>query len=139
MIVYGTAAEAGTNRYAAEELQGRYRDDGWNIPILKDFEAAEEQLRHRDVIFIGRPEANSALAGWAGKLGLDYSGGVFRVEGKTYASERNSLVYAAKNPLDAAHMVLVLAGNSPLSTAQTLNGGYAQTPYAILEDGKPQR
>ncbi|MBZ5583119.1 MAG: hypothetical protein LAQ30_13130, partial [Acidobacteriia bacterium] len=139
VIVYGTAAEAGTNRYAAEELQGRYRDDGWNIPILKDFEAAEEQLRHRDVIFIGRPEANSALAGWAGKLGLDYSGGVFRVEGKTYASERNSLVYAAKNPLDAAHMVLVLAGNSPLSTAQTLNGGYAQTPYAILEDGKPQR
>lgn len=48
--------------------------------------------------------------GWASKLGLDYDRRVFKVEDKVYASERNSLVFAAKNPLDAAHMVLTFAG-----------------------------
>jgi hypothetical protein len=88
------------------------------MPIYKDFEVPESVLAHDDVIFIGRPETNSALAAWSGKLGLDYQGAVFKVDGKIYASERSALVYAAKNPLDASHMVVVYAGNSPLETAR---------------------
>jgi hypothetical protein len=137
-IVYGTVAEAGTNRYAAERLQTQYRDwEQVNVAICKDFEVSDDELRHRDVIFVGRPETNSALAAWAAKLGLQYEGAVLRLNGETYSSERNSLVMAAANPLDASHMVLVFAGNDPLRTVQALNADSAETPATVLEDGKP--
>jgi hypothetical protein len=138
VIVYGTVREAGTNRYAAEQLQRRYREGAQvEVAVYKDFEVSDDQLQHKDVIFVGRPEANSALNEWAGRVGLDYHAAIFKAKDKTYASERNSLVYAAKNPLDSSHMVLVFAGNDPLSMVEALNTQYAQTPYAVLEDGKP--
>ena len=138
VIVYGTVAEAGVNRYAAEQLQNRYRDGNQvEVPVYKDFEVPADQLAHHDVIFVGRPETNSAFAAWAGQLGIQYNGAVFQVSGKTYASERESLVAAAKNPLDATHMVLVFAGNDPLHTVEALNGDYGQAPDMVLEDGKP--
>ena len=133
VIVYGTVREAGANRYAAEQLQTRYRDrDQREVPIYKDFEVSADQLAHRDVIFIGRPETNSAL-----NLKLDYDGAIFRLENKTYASERNALIYAAANPQDAAHMVLVFAGNSPLETARAINAS-ADGPATVLEDGQSE-
>jgi hypothetical protein len=137
VIVYGTAQEAGANRYAAEQLQARLRDEEQReFSIYKDLEVTEAALSTSDVIFIGRPETNSALAAWAGKIGLDYSGALFRIEGKAYASERNALVWTAKNPLDAKKMVLVYAGNSPLATAESL-AAPATLAYTVLEDGKP--
>ncbi len=136
-IVYGTVAEAGVNRYAAEQLRDRYRDiQQTEVSIYKDFETSDEMLRSRDVIFVGRPETNSALAAWSEKIGLDYHGAVFKINGQIYASERNSLVLAAKNPFDATHMVVVYAGNDPLHTVEALNGTGGQAEV-VLEDGKP--
>ena len=138
VIVYGTVAEAGTNRYAAEQLQSRYRDNAqMDVAICKDFEVSDDQLRHRDVIFVGRPATNSALAGWAAQIGLHYDGAVFEKNGETFASERNSLVMAAANPLDASHMVLLIAGNDPLHTVEALAADSSETPSVVLEDGKP--
>ena len=74
VLVYGTMRDAGANRYAAETLQRDYLNQYESqIPIYKDFEATEEVLQHHDVIFVGWPEANSALEGWASKLKLNYS------------------------------------------------------------------
>jgi Phospholipase B/Carbohydrate binding domain len=139
VIVYGTAREAGANRYVAEQLQARYRERGQHeVPIYKDFETSDASLSGKDVIFIGRPETNSALAAWSGRLGLDYDGALFKAHGKIYASERNALVFTATNPLDAAHMVLVYAGNSPLETARALDAS-GQSTAIVLEDGKTER
>jgi hypothetical protein len=138
VIVYGTTREAGTNRYAAELLQQRYRDRSQReVPLYKDFEVTDTLLAHKDVIFIGRPETNAALTRWGDKIGLDYQAGVFKVDGKTYASERNSLVLAAKNPLDATRMVVIYAGNSPLETARSL-GASEDKPWFVLTDGKTE-
>ena len=88
-MVYGTVREAGANRYAAEQMQTRFLDQYESaVPIYKDFEVSEELLRHRDVVFVGRPEANSALASWAAKLGLLHQGASFRINGEVHASER---------------------------------------------------
>ncbi len=138
VIVYGTAREAGTNRYVAEQLQAHYRERAQrDIPIYKDYETSDSLLATKDVIFVGRPETNSALASWSSNIGLDYQGAVFKVDGKTYASERNALVYAAKNPRDSSHMVLVYAGNSPLETARA-SQAMGQTPAIVLEDDKSE-
>src|SRR5215471_13501131 len=89
VIVYGTMKEAGANRYAAEQLQDQYLGQFESrVPIYKDFEVSDEQLAHKDVVFVGRPEANQALVAWAKPLGLDWGGAVFKVEGKAHAGER---------------------------------------------------
>src|SRR5262249_8681913 len=136
VIVYGTLRDAGANRYAAEQLQSRFLD-GYEseVPIYKDFEASDELLRHRDVVFVGRPEANQALALWSGKLHLDYSGAAFKIAGDVHTSEREALILAAENPLDAAHMVLVLAGNDALSTVKAQSAQLSSDEYMIFRTG----
>jgi hypothetical protein len=139
ILVYGTVREAGANRYAAEQLQKQFLDMYESaVPIRKDFEVTDEDLRRRDVIFVGRPEANSALAGWSERLGLDYSENVFRLDAESHASERDALLFAGKNPLDQSHMVLVVAGNDALRTVKlaTSTRDWKAGEYESVEDGK---
>ncbi|MGA3044263.1 MAG: C45 family autoproteolytic acyltransferase/hydrolase [Bryobacteraceae bacterium] len=139
ILVYGTMREAGANRYAAEQLQKRFLDIYESaVPIRKDFEVTDADLRQRDVVFVGRPEANSALADWSGRLGLDYGENVFRLDGQAHASERDALLFAATNPLDASHMVLVVAGNDALRTVKLTASvwDWKTGEYALTEDGK---
>jgi hypothetical protein len=138
VLVYGTDRDAGANRFAAEQMQSQFLNMFESVvPIYKDFEANDELLRHRDVIFMGRPEANSALAAWAEKLGLKYRGAAFESDGKIHTSEREALLLAAKNPLDASHMVLVVAGNDALRTVKALRA-QAQADHVVFEDGAAQ-
>ena len=125
--------EAGANRYAAEQMQNRVLD-GYEsqLPIYKDFEVS---VRHRDVVFVGRPKANSALARWSERLGLDYQRAAFKIEGQAHASEREGLILAAANPLDATHMVLVVAGNDALSIVKSQRADLSRDEYMIFKDG----
>ena len=137
VIVYGTLRDAGANRYAAEQLQHSFLN-GYEseVPIYKDFAVSDELLRHRDVVFIGRPEANSSLALWSAKLGLDYQGASFRINGEVHASEREGLILAAENPLDSKHMVLIVAGNDALSTVKAQGIDLTGSEYTIFKDGE---
>jgi hypothetical protein len=105
------------------------------VPVYKDFEATDDLLRQRDVVFVGRPEANSALATWAGKLHLDYDGAAFTINGEAHADERDALILAAENPLDPSHMVLVIAGNDALSTVKAEGAELSADQYIIFRDG----
>ncbi len=137
MLVYGTVQEAGANRYAAEQVCRRLLD--WfesEVPIRKDFEVSEEELKAHDVIFVGRPETNSALAAWKDRLGLNYDAAVFRVEGVEHASEKEALMLAAPNPLNRARMVLILAGNSAVETVRLSSASPERCEYAVYREGK---
>jgi hypothetical protein len=140
VLVYGTVREAGANRYAAECLQREFLNEYESqVPIYKDFEATDEVLQHHDVIFVGRPEANSALAGWAQKLALDSTGASFRIASNTHASEREALLLAVQSPLDPAHMVLVVAGNDALRTvklARSVQDTEEPVEYTVLHDNR---
>ncbi len=138
LLVYGTLSDAGANRYAAEQLQrGFFRFLEHAVPIAKDFEISDDELRTHDVIFVGRPETNSALAAWQSKIGLESSDGLFRIDGRDHASETEALVFAAANPLDAHRMMLVVAGNSALETVLlTRTPGWDDTQYSIFDSGK---
>jgi hypothetical protein len=135
VIVYGTSREAGANRYAAEQLQSRFLDRYQSqVPVFKDFEVSDKLLRHRDVVFIGRPEANSALALWSGRLRLDYQGAGFKINGQAHDDEREALILAASNPLDAARMVLIMAGNNALSTVKAEGADFKSEEYIVLNN-----
>ena len=136
ILVYGTVADAGANRYAAEQLQRKYLDRFESaVPIRKDFEVTPDELRTHDVVFVGRPETNSALAVWTEKIGLDMPGELFRIAGSEHASEREALALAAANPLDHRHMVLVLAGNNALQTVLLSKAGLTRNEYSIFDSG----
>jgi hypothetical protein len=137
IIVYGTGADAGSNRYAAEQLQKEYLE--WSetqIPVRKDFEVDEAALRSHDVVFVGRPESNSALAAVAGKLGLKYEGEAFQIAGKDYASERHSLWLVTANPLDPRRMAVIVAGNSALETVRAVSRDPGEVQFSVAESGK---
>ena len=137
IIVYGTVTEASANRYAAEQLQkgllNRYESA---ITIRKDFEVTDGELKAHDVIFVGRPETNSAVAGFRHRLDLDYEGADFRLNGKDHASETEGLMFAAANPLDHARMFLLVAGNSGLQTVKLASSRPVEAEFAIYESGK---
>lgn len=136
VIVYGTLRDAGANRYAAEQLQHKFLNAYESeVPIYKDFEVGDDILRHRDVVFVGRPEANSALARWATQVGLDYEAAAFRINGDVYASERQALILAAESPLDRDRMVLVVAGNSALSTVKAQDAALTADQYVVVRNG----
>lgn len=138
VIVYGTLRDAGANRYAAEQLQRKFLQGGEReVPVYKDFEVSEDTLRHSDVVFVGRPEANSALARWSAQISLDFDAASFKVEGDVHASEREALIVAAENPLDRTHMVLVFAGNDALSTVKSQDVELSADQYIVFRDGEP--
>jgi len=87
------------------------------------------------VIFVGRPESNAALAVLAQRIGLDYSEALFRINGTAHAYERSALLFAAANPFDRRHMVLVMAGNDALDTVKLASSNLPGAEYAIYEDG----
>jgi hypothetical protein len=135
--VYGTLRDAGANRYAAEQLQHNFLNGFESeVPLYKDFEASDDLLRHRNVVFVGRPEANSALARWSKQLGLNYDGATFKINGEIHASEREALILATENPLDPTCMVLLVAGNDSLSTVKAQNIELTADQYIIFRDGK---
>ena len=135
IIVYGTVRDAGSNRYAAEQIQTRFLDYYESqVPIYKDFEVTQDLLRQHEVVFVGRPESNSALARWSERLGLDYQGAAFKINGKVHASEREGLILVAGNPLDATRMVLVVAGNDALSTVKAQKADLSADEYVIFRD-----
>jgi|SRR5579884_3204623 len=140
LIVYGTVTEAGANRYAAEQLQKNMLEWHETAPaILRDFELTDEQLRDHNVIFIGRPETNSALAAIANQIGLNWMGGDFTISGEHHASEREALALAATNPLNARRMIVALSGNCALETvrlARAEDTTFDNVQFAVYDFGK---
>jgi hypothetical protein len=137
ILVYGTVTDAGANRCAAERWQAALLNHFESaVPVRKDFEATEEELRGHDVIFVGRPETNSALAAWQDRIGLRYDGASFRVGGSAHPSEKQALVFAAANPLDHKRMALALAGNNALETVRLAHVNLPRAAFGVYELGK---
>jgi hypothetical protein len=58
------------------------------------------------------------------------------VAGTNHASESDALVWAAMNPQEHTHMVVVAAGNSPLSTVLAARAGLGSSQYQVIESGR---
>jgi hypothetical protein len=101
IVAYGTMADAGANRYAAEQYIRHDHSD--SSPLLKkDFELTPDDLRNRDIVFIGRPETNQALAPLASDLGF----------------VNEDRIQAFANPHNPAKTIVVVAGSTALDTVK---------------------
>jgi hypothetical protein len=139
LIVYGTGMDAGSNRHAAELIQEDLL--GWRearIPIRKDFELTEREIASRTLVFVGRPESNSALAAMLPALSgaPEYAGASFRIGGATYAHERDGLMWAGRNPANAGQYVLIAAGNSAVETVRLASMPIEDSVWVVTRQGK---
>jgi len=74
-----------------ERMQTRFLDQYESqVPIYKDFEVSDDLLPPSRCVFVGRPEANSALACWPKKSASLRRRG-FKINGDVHASEREAL------------------------------------------------
>src|SRR5579884_2178105 len=87
LIVYGTGDEVPTNREAAQALQ-RAIITSWSnitVPIKADKDVRDADLKDHHVLLIGRPDSNSVVARWQGKLPVHFGWRSFQVRRRVYA------------------------------------------------------
>lgn len=137
VIVYGTVSDAGANRHAAELLQ-----DGFNrwfeqrVPVLRDYELTPGVAKTKSVVFVGRPETNSAVPA---AFPASFEGALFTLEGRTYAHERDGILCAAANPQNPAEILILLAGNSAVETVRLAAFSPEPFTWQLFRQGKSVR
>jgi hypothetical protein len=119
LIVYGTQDEEVANREAATLLQGalRRREHNISVPIRKDSEVTEAEMKCRHLLLIGRPDSHLLVARYAGALPVRFGLRSVEVRGEVYAHADTAVVAAAEDPLNRRYSLVVIAG---LSSAATL-------------------
>jgi hypothetical protein len=131
MIVYGTTDERDSQREAAAMLQQAIREHGSNItlPIRADTEVTEDDLKHRHLLLIGRPETNALVKKYHKSLPISFGSGSFAVREDVYAHPDTIVLAAAENPANKRYSLVVLTGLGAASTqaaipALTRHGGH---------------
>jgi len=133
MIIYGTQAEAAANREAAQRLQDAIAR-GWGNyrPIFKaDVDVTPSEIKDKNLLLIGRPEANSLVAKFQDQLPIKFGLRSFEVKGTTYASDKSAVVVSAAHPDHRQRCIVVLAGLSAEATWKLPNQ-IGWTPCEVL-------
>ncbi|MEI6537289.1 MAG: hypothetical protein WCN98_18245, partial [Verrucomicrobiaceae bacterium] len=121
IIVYGTLDEESANRETALLLQHDLRQGNHTIvmPVRKDTEVTDDDMKECHVVVIGRPATNTVSAhfhdAWPVRFGLQS----FEISRKVYAHAETSFIGAAENPLNPRYSMVLLAG---LNSQGTFNG-----------------
>jgi hypothetical protein len=121
LIVYGTLDEVNTNREAAQALQQAIRalQSNVTVPIRKDKEVTDGELKSKHVLLIGRPGTNAVLSRLNPALPLTFGTQSFTVRGETYAHANSAALVATENPLNPRYSLVVAAGMGPAATLRT--------------------
>jgi hypothetical protein len=118
MIVYGTIAEADSQREAAQSLQRKLAGRWANIdlPIKADTEVTDSLIKDCHILLVGRPATNRLAARLAKALPVRFGTASFTLAGETYAHPQTAVVAAGPSPLAADRSVVIFAGLSAEST-----------------------
>jgi hypothetical protein len=145
LIVYGTLAEAEAQQEAAGILQRKLAARWANItiPIKKDRDVSEDDLKSMHLVLIGRPGTNQVAAQFAKALPVRFGPASFQVKGQWYAHPRTALVVASPNPQARDRSVVLLSGLSAEGTWQAIrrfpNHGGATAEVILMEADRPLR
>ncbi len=109
LIVYGTLDEAAANGEAAQKLQEALRRREFNItvPIKRDSDVSDDDLKGHHLALIGRPDSNRLVARFRDALPVRFGPRSFEVRGKAYAHPETAVLMAAENPLNKRYAMVV--------------------------------
>ncbi len=122
LIVYGTLDEASANGEAAQKLQEALRRREFNItvPVKRDSEVTDEDLKGHHLALIGRPDSNRLVARFRDALPVRFGPHSFELRGEAYAHPETAVLMACENPLNKRYAMVVIAGLSGLATLQAV-------------------
>lgn len=129
-------ADASLARFAAEWARF-FRGD---LPIKKDSEVTEEDLRTRNLILFGDPGSNYWIAKMLPDLPLEWSATSLRIGGQEYSASSHVPALIAPNPLDDSrrHYAVLNSGHT-FHEAELGKLNYLLFPrwgdWAVLEIG----
>ena len=118
VIVYGTIAEADSQREAAEALQRKLASRFANrtLPIKTDNDVTDSMIKDSHILLVGRPATNRVSARLARALPVSFGAASFTLAGEIFAHPLTAIVAAGPNPLAADRSVVIFAGLSAEGT-----------------------
>ena len=119
-IVYGTKRQIEANHTLAlrfsTALADRFTED--LIPIIKDSELGEDQLRNNDLIVMENIEDNSIMKLFCDQLKLKVGKNFFEWNDKTYGRSDEGLFLTLPNPYNNEKIIYLFITNSALELHQ---------------------
>jgi hypothetical protein len=141
LIVYGTIAEADSQREAALALQRKLASRWANLslPIKSDTDVSESTIKDSHILLIGRPATNRLSARLARALPVTFGTASFTLAGETYAHSQTAIVAAGPSPLAPDRSVVIFAGLSAQATwmcpRRFPDGGHHSAEVLLMENG----
>lgn len=135
IIVYGTQAESAANKEAAYRLQETIarRWGNYRLDILTDAEVKPEQLKIKNILLIGRPEANSVTAKLQAQFPVGFGPRSFKVGDANYAADQTGIIVAGPHPENHQRCIVAFMGLSAETTWKLVNQmGYTPCDALIV-------
>jgi len=145
LIVFGTLAEADSQREAALALRRKLASRWANItvPVKADSDVTDSMLKDAHILLVGRPATNRLTARLVEALPLRFGPTSLTVAGETYAHPHTAVVAAGPSPFAADRSVVVFAGLSAEGTWQCArrfpDHSDATAEVMLMEAGTPIR
>jgi hypothetical protein len=137
LIVYGTSRQIEANHTLALRWQATVADAYTEnlLPVVRDCEVSDAQLRENDLVVLGGPDDNAIVARLAGKIPVPAGRGWFRWDGQLYGSSDDGLFAALPNPWNPARKLYLFLSNSALQLHQMTRSYVPSLPGWALFKG----
>jgi hypothetical protein len=122
LIVYGTADDEAGNREAAVALEAALRRQGANVevPIKRDRDVGDDELKGRHLLLVGRPSTNTVARRFQDRLPATFGPRSVKVRDDLYAHPDTAVLVASANPLNKRYSLVVIAGLEAASTGRAV-------------------
>ncbi|MBE9509427.1 MAG: hypothetical protein IMY71_01005 [Bacteroidetes bacterium] len=111
IVIYGTLAEAESNKTAAERFNEEYLGLGNEI-IKADTDVSQDDLKSKCVFLIGRPETNKITQQFEDIFIIKFNEDKFTWQGITYDQPTQGVAQIVENPLDPESVIVLYIGLS---------------------------
>ena len=98
----------------------RRREHNVAVPIKKDSDVTDEELKGKHLLFIGRPDSNRLVVRFRDKLPVSFGTRSFEVRREAYAHPESVIIAAGENPLNRRYSMVVMSGLSGLATLKMM-------------------
>ncbi len=138
VIVYGTKRQIEANHTLALRFSKMLADKFTEtlVPVKKDSEISDEEIRNKDLIIIGNISDNFIMEEMAKKLELKISKNYYSWDEKDYTKSDEGLFAAFPNPHNQKNAVYLFSPNSALQLYYMTNNRYSLPAWGIFDTDK---
>lgn len=108
-----------------------------DLPIVKDADLSEEQIRNNNLLLFGADKSNAVLKRYLDKLPLAFQAGSIRLGDRTYSGRQVTVFAVFPHPDNPGRYVAVTGGVTPDAITGGSHLSYQLLPdYLVFDRGK---